>query len=190
MHAIQVLRSEHRTILAVIDALEAFTGEVCRGADDRPGLARFVRFIREFADGHHHAKEEGVLFEAMIEAGFQREVGPVGMMLHEHVMGRGHAAVLAALADQGAPWTSEDRLQLAAAARGYGDLLRAHIQKEDAILYPMAERALPAGLAQRVDDGCAAADAAASASGQLAGWSELAAALVGRGAAEAPDLRA
>jgi len=180
VEAIEILMSEHRTIEKVIDALLAFTDSVRRGADDRPELARFVRFIKEFADGHHHAKEEGELFEAMVQAGFPRQAGPIGVMLHEHDLGRQHVAALSSLAEKASPWTGADREQLAAAARSYGDLLRAHIQKEDTILYPMAEQRLPEGLAGQVEAGCARVEAEAVASGRRAALEQLARELVGR----------
>jgi hemerythrin-like domain-containing protein len=180
MEAIENLMSEHRTIERVIEAMTMFVESVRRGADDRAELARFVKFIREFADAHHHAKEEGELFQAMVEAGFPRQAGPIGMMLHEHDLGRQHVALLAALAEKVAPWTAEDRELLSEAACGYADLLRAHIHKEDAILYPMAEQRLPAALAERVDQRCGRLDAAALADGRRAELELLARQLVAR----------
>jgi hemerythrin-like domain-containing protein len=180
MEAIETLKAEHRTIEQVIAALLAFTDEVRRGGEDRPELARFVRFIREFADGHHHAKEEGVLFEAMVQAGFPRQAGPIGVMLHEHDLGRQQVAALAALAEAPAPWGGDDRERLAEAATDYAELLRAHIHKEDGILYPMAEQRLGEALAQQVEAGCARAEAAAAASGRGAELRALGGELVAR----------
>ncbi len=180
MEAIETLKSEHRLIEQVIDALVAFAAAAQAGAEDRPELARFVRFIREFADQHHHGKEEGVLFEAMVQAGFPRQAGPIGVMLHEHDLGRQQVAILAALAEAAAPWTAGDRARLAEAARGYGELLRAHIQKEDGVLYPMAEQRLPAPLVQQVEAGCGRLEAAAVESGRRAALGALAGELTAR----------
>jgi hemerythrin-like domain-containing protein len=180
MEAIETLMSEHRTILAAIDALVAFADGTRRGGEDRPELARFVRFIKEFADAHHHAKEEGVLFEAMAQAGFPRQTGPIGVMLHEHDVGRQLVGVLAELAAPGAPWGDQERDRLAEAAQGYAGLLRAHIHKEDAILYPMAIQRLPDALVAQVELGCAEAEAAAARSGQRAALEQLAGELVAR----------
>src|SRR5512146_1127553 len=47
-----------------------------------------VDFIRNFADRFHHAKEEDVLFEALVENGMPRENSPVAAMLMEHDAGR------------------------------------------------------------------------------------------------------
>jgi len=156
MGAIEILMSEHRTIERVIDALVAFSEEIQRGSDDKAELGRFVTFIREFADGCHHGKEEDILFRSMVEAGFPREGGPIAVMLMEHDMGRAHVRELARLAEPAQPWSASDRAKVADEAIGYGNLLRAHIHKEDAILYPMAEQRLSAEVLSEVDDACEA----------------------------------
>jgi hemerythrin-like domain-containing protein len=156
MGAIEILMSEHRTIERAIDALTAFADEILRGSDDKAELGRFVTFIREFADECHHGKEEGILFQAMVDAGFPREGGPIAVMLMEHDMGRAHVKELARLAGQAELWSAGDREKIADEAIGYGNLLRAHIHKEDAILYPMAEQRLSPDVLARVDEACEA----------------------------------
>ncbi len=178
MDAIEILMAEHQQILAAIGALEAFAAEARRGGGSAAELGRFVTFIREFADAHHHAKEEDLLFTAMVEAGFPRESGPIGVMLHDHDQGRRLVGVLAELAQAPGPWTGADRERLHAAALGYATLLRGHIQKEDGILYPMAEARLPEALRARVDAAAAAHDARQVAAGVLPRLEALGAALV------------
>ena len=155
MDPIETLMNEHRLIERAIDALTAFADEVRRkGSDEKEELGRFVTFIREFADGCHHGKEENILFATMVEAGFPSDGGPIAVMLMEHTEGRGYVQALAELQLQDGPWSAEDRQRLADAAYGYGDLLRQHIHKEDAILYPMAEQRLPPELMNRVAQDC------------------------------------
>ena len=98
-----------------------------------------VDFIRNFADRCHHAKEEDLLFVRLQERGMPAQGGPIGVMLMEHAEGRRLVkAVVEALPDaaRGDP-------QAVAAVRnsllGYTRLLRAHINKEDNVLYPMGE---------------------------------------------------
>jgi len=156
MEAIETLMGEHRIIERGLDALTAFAdGALRRTDDDRQELGRFVEFIREFADACHHGKEEDILFKAMVEAGFPSQGGPIAVMLHEHDVGRAFVKRLADLATQAAPWSAGDREALAEAAHGYASLLRQHIQKEDSILYPMAEQRLPPPLMERVERDCA-----------------------------------
>jgi len=180
MDAIETLMAEHQQILGAIAALEAFANEARRGGGSAAELGRFITFIREFADAHHHAKEEDLLFTAMVEAGFPRESGPIGVMLHDHDQGRRLVGAMAEVAQAPAPWSDLDRERLHAAALGYAGLLRAHIQKEDGILYPMAEARLPAALRARVDTAAAAHDARQAASGVLARLDALGAELVAR----------
>jgi hemerythrin-like domain-containing protein len=165
MDAIELLMEEHQLILRALDALEAFAVEVSRGGDGRTELSRFVRFIREFADTRHHGKEEDILFKAMVAAGFPGDGGPIAVMLMDHQAGRAYVAVMAERAGQATPWTDHDRASAVAGARGYADLLRGHIRKEDQILYPMARQRLHEEALAGVDRDCAAFEARQTAVG-------------------------
>jgi hemerythrin-like domain-containing protein len=154
--AISLLMDEHQLILRALDALDAFAAKVARGGQHQEELGRFVRFIREFADARHHGKEEDILFEAMVAAGFPRQAGPIAVMLMDHDAGRAFVSVLAERSAQAVPWTDIDRRAVAEAAGGYSSLLRGHILKEDQILYPMARQRLHDEALARVDRECAA----------------------------------
>jgi len=187
MDAIETLMTEHRLIERAIDALVVFAGEAgLEATDERAELGRFVTFIREFADGCHHGKEEDILFQAMIEAGFPRAGGPIAVMLMEHDQGRQQVAALKALAEQAVPWTAEDRRRLTEAAHGYANLLRQHIHKEDAILYPMAAQRLPPELMERVSRDCERYEAGKTGSGERERLHRLAEELVARHAGALP----
>ena len=67
MQATEILMQEHEVILRVIGTLEIEAGRLAAGQDVRPGFfLDAADFIKGFADGCHHKKEEGVLFEAMM----------------------------------------------------------------------------------------------------------------------------
>jgi hemerythrin-like domain-containing protein len=145
VEAIEMLMEEHRLIERALDAMEGWVTTLGSGgqSDDKAELARFVSFIRGFADAYHHSKEEDILFVAMVDNGFPRETGPVAVMLHEHDLGRSLVSRLHGLAQQTTTWSEEDHGTLARTVREFTTLLRQHIQKEDQILYPMAEMRLP-----------------------------------------------
>jgi hemerythrin-like domain-containing protein len=106
--------------------------------------ARFVEFIRKFADQCHHGKEEDILFAEMVKSGFSKSSGPLAVMFHEHEQGRAYVRELDRLARQRGPLSGADAKALTKAAFGYTALLRQHIRKEDDILYPMAATRLSA----------------------------------------------
>jgi hemerythrin-like domain-containing protein len=145
MHPLQLLMEEHRVIEQAIGVLSAYARQVGEGKDHpRADLAELVAFIREFADRHHHGKEEDILFRAMASHGMPVDAGPLAVMLAEHDQGRRYAQALAELAAGAGAWDDPARQRLSAAANGYAQLLLAHIQKEDSVLYPMASRIIPA----------------------------------------------
>ena len=152
MSPIQILMDEHRLIERMIGALSVYAKRVQGGEDlPRADLDGFVRFLQGFADTHHHGKEEDILFLAMTEAGMPKDMGPVGVMLAEHVEGRGYTASLAEVAGADGSWDEAQRTQLGWAATSYANLLLAHIQKEDQVLYPMADSMLPEGVWQGIE---------------------------------------
>jgi hemerythrin-like domain-containing protein len=140
----QVLMAEHELILQALDALEKKVAAVQAGAaPDRAYFEKAVEFLRTFADKCHHGKEEEILFKRMADRGFPLRGGPIAVMLHEHEMGRAFIKGIA----EGAAKIGTDPVaakQIAENAKGYIELLRNHIGKENNILFPMADRALSA----------------------------------------------
>lgn len=143
MNPIQVLMDEHQRIESVMKRLSSWSRGLAGGEQDaRSELAEFVEFIQSFTDTLHHGKEEEILFATMVERGFSRQQGPIAVMLSEHAEGRALTATLRVLSECPAPWTEEERSKVVRASRAFVDLLVAHIEKEDQILYPMAESRL------------------------------------------------
>jgi len=143
MTPIETLKHEHQVILMVLAAAEQDLQAIKAGGAFNPDrMMKVVDFIRNFADKCHHAKEEDILFVKMHERGMPRNTGPLAAMLTDHNVGRGYVAtVVEAIPDA----AQGDRAALSALAlnlSAYIELLRAHIQKEDFVLYPMAERLL------------------------------------------------
>jgi hemerythrin-like domain-containing protein len=145
MRPTQELSAEHQAILLMIRILEKMSDRLEAGEKVAPvHLEKAVDFIKVFADKCHHGKEEDLLFPAMEKAGIPRSGGPLGVMLSEHVEGRGYVR---AMAEALAGIKKGDRRaggQFAENARNYGALLSRHIFKEDNILYPMADGRLSA----------------------------------------------
>lgn len=145
MTATEILVDEHRLIKKVLDWGEAEIARIdAGGRPDAEKLAQAVDFIRNFADRCHHAKEEGLLFKRLEERGMPSQGGPIAVMLHEHDLGRAHVRAVAAALEGAARGEAAALATLREHLAGYIELLRAHIDKEDRILYPMADRLLGA----------------------------------------------
>ncbi len=140
--ATALLSDEHRVIERVLAAVEKLT--------EKPALAsldswkKALDFIRHFADQCHHIKEEKVLFPALEEHGIPSDGGPVGMMLTEHEEGRSYVRAMAAAIVLLEAKNDAAAAVLFSSARAYIRLLREHIQKEDEILFRMADEVISA----------------------------------------------
>ena len=91
----EILSNEHRVIEKVLGAMGFFAQALTSGeAIDEQKLAGLVPFMREFADAHHHAKEEHLLFPKLVANGLPASNGPVQAMCAEHQIGRGQVSRL------------------------------------------------------------------------------------------------
>jgi len=137
---IESLKREHRAIEAVIGSLRDTATRVSAGDSISPDtLDLYIDFIRNFADGSHHRKEEKILFPAMVAAGFPEDAGPIACMLGEHEQGRSYVRRMVAAIRDLREGKSGARSEFQSAALAYCNLLVEHIQKEDTILFRMAE---------------------------------------------------
>jgi len=83
--ATENLELDHIYVLRLTDIMQQLVEKQSENTDHMELIVNLVRF---FADGLHHAKEEDLLFPALIRKGFSPEQGPVAVMLAEHVKGR------------------------------------------------------------------------------------------------------
>jgi len=145
MTSTQVMESEHRLIEAVVKSLGGLVAAIEQGQRiEVSALEGAVEFLRVYADKLHHGKEEALFFPKLVERGVPPGGCPIGGLNHEHEKGR---ALVQALADQ-APAYGQDRPgakeAVLEALRGIVDLYQNHIWKEEAMVFPMADRILTA----------------------------------------------
>ncbi len=135
--ATENLENDHVYILQLCDVILAM---VKKQSDNTGDFELIIDLIRHFADGTHHAKEEDFLFPLLGEKGLSAEQGPVAVMLHEHEQGRKYVKeARESIADfkagnSGALQGIYDNLS------GYAQLLQGHIDKENNILFRMADQ--------------------------------------------------
>ena len=141
--ATEVLRKEHDAILKMLEAATRTSEHLEHSHSvNSQILDDLLEFFQLFADKCHHGKEEDLLFPFLEKKGMPRDGGPIGVMLHEHELGRKLIAEMAASSAAYGAGDSSAGMRWARAARQYVDLLSQHISKENNVLFTMAERIL------------------------------------------------
>ncbi|MCA9450627.1 MAG: hemerythrin domain-containing protein [Candidatus Omnitrophica bacterium] len=143
MKPTETLMKEHRIIEQVLNCLEKIAEEAkVNGKLEEDQVEEALDFFKKFADACHHGKEEDCLFPLIHERGIPKDGGPIGQMLLEHKLGREAIRKM----EDAIPAASEGNpIALAIfleGARDFVQLLRSHIQKEDQVLFPMANQVL------------------------------------------------
>ncbi len=178
---VELMMQEHELIVGVLASLQGMAETLAAGGSVlRQDVADFGRFFRDFADKCHHGKEEDRLFVKMIEIGFPQESGPIAVMLAEHDAGRQEVRGLINIGSGTGLLSEEERASAIDCATQLVPLLFAHIQKENNILYPMAQNAIPAEEFERLDQSCDAFDEEIRGQLDVAALKELAADLMRR----------
>lgn len=134
--ATQDLRQEHDAILHVLGIMDNMVAADLEEAEKLKYFSQVLHFLRVFADKCHHGKEENYLFVDMVKNGIPNEGGPIGVMLREHNQGREYIASMSKGVE------SKEISEFNAAAGKYRDLLKSHIDKENNILFVMADQVL------------------------------------------------
>ena len=134
MYGIDVLIKEHDNILVFTKYVRKLCCDVIDGKQvNIPAFQSCINFARNYADKHHHGKEEQILFRVMLERlGSAAEKLIRNGMLVEHDLGRYHIGELERALEQysGNPATS-GKLDIITHAAGYADMLERHIEKEN-----------------------------------------------------------
>ena len=130
--SIVLMVEEHENIRRMLKVVRSMCRGLLRGEEvNQEDFSAAIDFIRNYADHHHHKKEEDYLFKAMVEN-----------------MGR--------IAENP---NDDNKLDIIAEAMGYAALLDRHIEKENTVVYPFAERSLSAEVFAEVNASSAAFEA-------------------------------
>jgi hemerythrin-like domain-containing protein len=156
MNAIDLMMEEHKYILRMLKVVRKACYAVLRGADvNYEDFYLIIDFIKNYADGHHHNKEEIMLFNRMVD-----NLGALGEktikygMLVEHDLGRLYIKNLNEALEKVKNGDEEAKLDVIANAISYTELLQRHIDKEDNVIYKFAQRELKSDVLELVNMEC------------------------------------
>lgn len=157
---------EHEAIRRALAVLETIATRLAAGEDvEQESVEQLLRFLKGFADGLHHLKEEEVLFPALEAAGMPRATGPLAVMLFEHGEGRKLMALMHETAEHFP--RAEERIRFVGAARRYAALMNDHIAKENGVLFRMAGSVLGTAEDARITEAFGAREREVLAPGEL-----------------------
>lgn len=145
MNSVEVMVMEHEYILRMLNVVRKASYKVMKGEEiNFEDFNKMIEFIRQYADAHHHGKEEKFLFKEM-----QTKLGKLGEnlithgMLVEHDLGRLYMSDLTDALQRVKNGDEESKLDVISNAVGYTNLLKRHISKENDAVYSFGETRLP-----------------------------------------------
>lgn len=156
MNAIELMNAEHKNIKRMLKVVRQCCIGILNGQEiNFDDFNEMIYFIQNYADSHHHKKEELVLFNRMVEnLGVLAEKLVKNGMLVEHDLGRLHVRELIAALDRVKAGDNDSKIDVIANAVSYTHLLERHIDKEDKVVYTFAERELETSILDNVDKEC------------------------------------
>ena len=156
MSAIELMKNEHEYIKRMLSVVRNMCMEfIDNDKLEYEDFLNVIDFIRNFADGHHHNKEEIILFNRMVD-----NIDTIGEklithgMLVEHDLGRLYVSNLEKSLNQFKSGDCEAKLDIIANAVSYTNLLKSHIDKEDRVIFEFANRELDRDILDIVDIEC------------------------------------
>lgn len=143
MTAFEILIQEHRLIKQFLAVLGSMLDSLDRGAKPNPDdLQTAIRFIQEYADSFHHAKEETILFRELEAVGVEDELDQIGNLESEHFFGRTFCSGMDEALEQIRAGQADSLSAFTDNGRAYIALLVQHICKEDKQFFPWCEKQL------------------------------------------------
>ncbi len=156
MNSIELMVEEHKYIKRMLIVVRKGCLRLLKGQNvDYNDFFQMIDFVRNYADKHHHGKEEELLFNKMMS-----EQGPIAEklvrhgMLVEHDLGRLHMQELEIALKKVMEGDEEAKLDVIANAISYTHLLTRHIDKEDSVVYKFAENGLSAKTLDEINSQC------------------------------------
>lgn len=137
---LHTLKHEHRVIERALHALDGISMRIQLGERvPLSALSQAVDFISNFADCYHHGKEEAHLFPALRRQGITGEGGPLGIMERQHERERELTDEMVIALERYRDLDPEAGRQFTEAARKYTDHMIGHMEREDSILFRIAD---------------------------------------------------
>ena len=144
LESIRIMVHEHENIRRMLKVARNLSYRVLTEAEyDIDDFPKVIDFVRNYADKHHHGKEEDILFKTMSkELEKLAKSGAITGMYIEHDNSRLYMTNLENAVEALRKGNDEARLDVIANLISYTDLLDRHIEKENTAMYRFSENSL------------------------------------------------
>jgi hemerythrin-like domain-containing protein len=141
MQPIKDLKMEHDAVQLTLRILDKICQRIEKSREiiDLQHLNQLQEFFKVFVDKCHHGKEEELLFPALENVGVSNRGGPIEVLLHEHQQGREYVQNMNEALSQYTEGNRTAISEFVKTAKAYINLLNQHIDKENGVLFPLAE---------------------------------------------------
>ena len=151
MTALEILIREHRLIKQFLAVLGSMLDQIDQG--DTPNiddLQTATRFIHEYANSFHHAKEETILFREIESMQIEDETDQIGNLESEHFISRTFCSAMEDALELIRNSQTEGLAVFTENGRAYIVLLVQHTCKEDIQFYPWCEKHLDSQMTDKL----------------------------------------
>lgn len=156
MNAIELMNEEHKNIKRMLKVVRVICKDILDSKEiNFDDFDEVIDFIANYADKHHHNKEEVILFTKMTEnlGAVAEKIVKHGMLV-EHDFGRLYIQELKVALEKMKNGDDDAKLDVIANGISYGHLLERHIDKEDKVIYKFAQRELSEEILKEVENEC------------------------------------
>lgn len=137
----ETLVKEHENISMLLNMMETKALDIYLTKQiDKTFFEHAIYFIENYADKEHHQKEENGVFECLKKASNQGKILVENGMMVEHQQARYYVKEIKKLLNS--EMDDERKVRFLSFVMVYIDLLRRHIEKENHVVYPYAEKVI------------------------------------------------
>ena len=134
MKSTALLLDDHKYILRVLEVLEEMATRARHGQEpDGQDLKDILEFLERFCDRIHQGREEGILFPALLRDRSQKNYPKLSSLLFDHNRER---FLVQGLQES---LLASSRRDFVFCATRLVEVLREHINEEEATLFPLAD---------------------------------------------------
>ncbi len=143
MNPIFDLRGEHEAMTIIISAMKKIASDIqINNSVDLFRIGQIIEFLRTFNHNCHHEKEEKILFPAILECNIPWTVDTIGHLVKEHSLLHKHLDEIEMHMHEYLAGQTLSLINIASDLTKYISLAENHINVENNILLPLAEKVL------------------------------------------------